>query len=379
MTRFELMKWRDLSAADRGAWQAFREADARLRSPYFDLPWFDGVDRARDDLMVLRGSRAGSAVAFLAFHPGLMGVARPAGGTFCDWHGVVAEPGLALDTQALRQGPATFAFWATPKGDPLLETFVDSEEEVRAVDLSAGYEAYAAPKGGGAPKGVAATRKSWRKLEADGRRVEFIADDRNPETLRAVLRLKSEQYLRSGHADALSWGWSTRLMQALFDSRAALLSSLWIDGELAAGHFGLCDGKVLHHWMPVYDLRFSNYSPGSVLWLELARTLAAEGLQTMDLGVRDYRWKREFANTSTLLTTGVAHAPNAPGRFNAAAYGLGRRWSALPLGIAATAPHKLSRRLDRVLSARAPGPPTGLEPRPGGVEPQLESAPQRGA
>jgi hypothetical protein len=35
MTHFELMKWRELSAADRDAWQAYRAGNAALRSPYF--------------------------------------------------------------------------------------------------------------------------------------------------------------------------------------------------------------------------------------------------------------------------------------------------------------------------------------------------------
>ena len=59
MTRFDLMKWRDLTAGDRQAWRAFRMADSGLRSPYFDLGWLDAVDRARGDLHVVKASRRG--------------------------------------------------------------------------------------------------------------------------------------------------------------------------------------------------------------------------------------------------------------------------------------------------------------------------------
>jgi CelD/BcsL family acetyltransferase involved in cellulose biosynthesis len=78
------------------------------------------------------------------------------------------------------------------------------------MDLSAGFDAYVKPKGGAAPKGVAAVRKAWRKLEADGRRTQMVVDDRDPATLSKVLALKSEQYRRSGHPDALAWAWSRR-------------------------------------------------------------------------------------------------------------------------------------------------------------------------
>ena len=118
MTRFEQLKWRELTPLDRQAWRAFRAADPALRSPYFDLGWMDAVDRARGDLHVVKASRRGEPMGFLPFHPGLMGCARPAGGTFADWHGFVAAPDAEIDARAaLAAGPATLRFEGTPAGD----------------------------------------------------------------------------------------------------------------------------------------------------------------------------------------------------------------------------------------------------------------------
>src|SRR5262245_60156117 len=109
MTTFTVLRWRDLPARDREAWTAFRAARPELRSPYFDIGWLDAVASARGDLFVLRGSRDGKALAFLPFHPGLLGTAQPAGANFGDWHGFVAEPGARIDAlEALSAGPATF-------------------------------------------------------------------------------------------------------------------------------------------------------------------------------------------------------------------------------------------------------------------------------
>jgi CelD/BcsL family acetyltransferase involved in cellulose biosynthesis len=281
MTRFERVKWRDLEPRDRQAWRAFRAADPGLRSPYFDLGWLDAVDRARGDLQVVKGSRRGEPVAFLPFHPGLMGAARPAGGTFSDWHGFVAAPDADVDARAaLAAGPATLRFHGAPAGDRGLGSFAEGSDASNLMDMSGGFEAYARPKGRGAPKAMSEFRRAMRKLEADGRDLQVLVRDGRGETLDALMALKSQQYRRSGHADVFAWGWSRRLMHGLMQVRSqgfeAVLSSLWIDGALAAAHLGMRSGGVLHYWLPAYDPALSAYAPGSVLAVELARAMAAD-------------------------------------------------------------------------------------------------------
>ena len=361
MTRFDLMKWRELSPLDRQAWRAFRTADPALRSPYFDLGWLDAVDRARGDLHVVKASRRGEPAGFLPFHPGLVGCARPAGGTFADWHGFVAAPDIEIDAAAaLAAGPATLRFEGTPAGDRALAPFAEGADHSNVMDLSGGFEAYARPAGRAAPKASSGFRRAMRKLEADGRAVELRIRDQRGETLDALMALKSQQYRRSGHTDVLAWGWSRRLMHALLQVREpgfeAVLSSLWIDGGLAAAHLGLKSGGVLHYWMPAYDPALSYYAPGSVLALELARAMAGEGVVEMDLGPGASVWKREFANAEVPLMRGVVHAASRQGRLNAAAFAAGRRWAGLPLGPAAALPHRVSRRLERELGRFAPRP-----------------------
>jgi len=368
MTRFDLIRWRDLSSRDREAWRAFRAADRSLRSPYFDLGWCDAVASARGDLFVLRGVRDGRAAAFLPFHPLICGVARPAGGTFADWHGFVAEPGAAvLDVEAaLRGKAATLAFSGAPEADRALAPWAERTGASHLVSMPDGFDAYARPKGRAAPKAIANLRRATRKLEADGREVRFVAEDRDPQTLAALIRLKSAQYRRSGHADTLSWGWSRRLMDVLFATRgkafAGVLSSLWIDGTLAAAHLGLRSGEVMHHWLPAYDPQFAAYAPGNVLAVELARATAADGVTEIDLGQGDYLWKKEFANAAAPAIKGVVHGSGFAGRRNAATWQAVKAWSAMPVGRAAGWPLKALRRADRELSRFGPPPKAGGGP-----------------
>ena len=360
MTRFELVKWRDLTATDRDAWTAFRVASPGLRSPYFDLGWCDALARARGDLHVIRGVGRHGPTAFLPFHPRPIG-AEPAGGPFSDWHGFVAEPSAPLDARAaLAAGAANYRFTAAPADDPGFAPLGETQDHSHLMNLTGGFDLYAKPKGGSAPKAARNWRRGFRKMEEDGREARFVPDERDPEILDRLIAIKSDQFLRTGHPDRLAYGWSRALMRAVFESRTdgftGLLSALYIDGELAAAHLGMRSGGVLHYWMPVFETRFSAYAPGVVLMAEMAREGAAAGVVEIDLGPGDYQHKKELANAGAPLIAGVAHAASAAGRVSRLAYAAGRRWSALPLGAAAALPHRVSRRLERALEARAPAP-----------------------
>ncbi len=361
MVDFQIVRWRELTRADRQAWMTFRAAQPFLSSPYFDLGWFDAVDRARGDLFVARGASRGSATAFLPFHPGVFGIARPAGGTFCDWHGFVAEPGRELDpARALAKGPVGYRFEAAPATDPALGPLAAEHDVSHVADFSRGWDLYARPEGAAAPKAIAKQRNSMRRLEADGRRVEFVIDDRSPRTLEVLLALKSAQYRRSGHPDALSWAWSRRLIAALPEATpeafGAVVSSLRIDGELAAAHLGLRSGPAFHYWLPVYDPKFSSYAPGSVLTLEMMRAKSTDGVTHMDLGAGDYQSKRQLANSGFDLARGLAYADSPLGRAAAMAAAAGRRWAALPVGPAARLPQRVVGRVERTAAQWAAAP-----------------------
>jgi CelD/BcsL family acetyltransferase involved in cellulose biosynthesis len=281
MSCFDLVKWRDLSAGDRDAWRAIRAASPSLRSPYFDLGWFDALDRVRGDLQVIRERGPHGATAFLPFHARPVG-AEPAGGPFSDWHGFIAEPGTRVDApKALAAGAPNFRFTAAPTADAGLSPFAETRDHSHLMDLSSGFDAYAKPKTGAAPKAARNWRRGFRKMQEDGRDARFVLDDRNPQVLPALMAMKSDQFRRTGHPDRLAYRWSRELLRTLGGSRsdgfAGLMSSLYIDGELAAAHLGMRSGGVLHYWMPVFDTRFSAYAPGVVLMAEMAREGAAAG------------------------------------------------------------------------------------------------------
>lgn len=354
MTRFKLLKWRDLPRPERGAWTAFRAADPTLRSPYFDPAFLDVLDRVRPDLEVMAVETGGAPVGFLPLHRSSLGGAAPAAGPLSDWHGFVAEPGFRppLDEGLRAVGLARFRF------DSALPALAGEGATIRgayALDLRQGFDAYRDRRRAGAGK-------AWRSLASRERRlgetVRVVADDRSPETLRTLLAWKSAQYRRSGQFDLFTRDWIVRLVEALAGTQEGgfrgRVSSLWIGDRLAAAHFGMQSGGVLHYWFPAYDAAMAEHAPGLLLLTGLARQADAEGITEIDLGKGDYRFKREFADPGQPAAEGVVFAANARGRFGRVSQGLARQWGELPLGPVSRLPGKLARRIRRDLSYLTP-------------------------
>ena len=83
-----------------------------------------------------------------------------------------------------------------------------------------------------------------------------------------------------------------------------ILSALYFDDRLVAVHFGMMTGQVLHWWFPAYDPSLRKYSPGLILLLETARTAAQQGIERIDLGKGEERYKLSFMTGSQTVYEG---------------------------------------------------------------------------
>ena len=231
-----------------------------------------------------------------------------------DWHGLVGPVGLrpgVSDLLRAARGKA-FRFSGAPADDPCLQSARSGTATSFVMDLSDGYDAYEAEAKRIHPKAFRNLRARTRKLHE--RHVEIHLDDRDPANLARVLSMKRSQYRRTRQIDIFSFGWTRDLIDTLFakqgvhapESIRGLLSTLWIDGALAAGHFGLKDDATLHYWFPVYDARFADLSPGTALLHKMAQASTQLGIRRIDLGDGDYRFKDEFANQHLPIIAGTA-------------------------------------------------------------------------
>lgn len=329
--QYNTMAFSALTDADRAVWRHIRAARPALASPFFSLGWHDAVDATRGDVEVVRISLDGEARGFFPFVRGPLGLLRPAGAPMADWHGFVGPAGLAVDAgNVLRaaRGKA-FRFSGAAADDPVLELAREVAGTSFLMDISGGYEAYEVEARKQHPKAFRNLRARARKLHE--RHVEMRLDDRDPENLATVLAMKRSQYRSTRQIDIFEFSWTRELIETLFarrdhnepESTRGLLSTLWIDGSLAAGHFGLQDDATLHYWFPVYDARFADMSPGIILLHEIAKASTVLGIQRIDLGDGDYRFKEEFADELLPIIGGTARVAargerGHPKRFRAA-------------------------------------------------------------
>jgi CelD/BcsL family acetyltransferase involved in cellulose biosynthesis len=310
MTTVTTLAVSELGPDTRARWATFRAQDSRLASPFLGPDFVALVGAARADVRVAVVEDDGQAVAFLPFQrDGLFG-GQPVGAPLADCHGPVVAPGLEwspLEVVA-KAGLAVWSFDHLPLASAALAPFVSGTDDSPCLDLSAGFEAYAARRRTAGSAIVEKTARQARKLAREVGPLRFEAASTDISALAAVLGWKALQYRRTGREDLFARPWVREVAERVHrhnttDSAGAL--SLLFSGErLVAGHLGLRSRSVWHWWFPAYDPVYATYSPGLVLLLEMARAAADQGVGTVDLGRGADPYKARFATGAVPLAQG---------------------------------------------------------------------------
>ena len=337
MGRFEVNAWNTLSAEQRQAWGRLRAASDAYASPFFDPAFLDAVAAARPDLEALfvRNAR-GRICAALAFHRDGLGGLIPAAGPLSDWNGFVAAPGTRVDVEAALVAARAHALRlsAAAPADPALSGARWTGDLSHLIDLREGAAAYEAAQSHHAPKPFRNLRHRERRARAQFGEVRVQADDRSPQALAALIAWKQDQYRRTGQFDVFAPDWTRELVERLFQTRTegfnGRLSTLWFGDRLAAVHFGMQSGARLHWWFPVYDPELAAFSPGLLLLLGVVRCVDELGVDAIDLGPGDYRFKRDLANATLPMAVKTVCRRSLLGRARAAAHAVKRRLPSLP-------------------------------------------------
>ncbi|MAK65226.1 MAG: hypothetical protein CMF75_10890 [Maricaulis sp.] len=348
-----------LTERQRSAWNVMRDSNFALSSPYFAPEFTEIIGAHRADTRILVVSRNGTLAGFLPLHLSRSGVARPIGGPLGDHHGFITDqPELDLDAALQSAGFGVFAFHGALADQTAFLRHCDGPPEISWVsDLSRGYDAFMAECAANDAKAMRNIRARLRKLDNLDADVVFRIDDRRPEALDALIAAKRDQYHRTKALDIFVAPWVQATILDLFETRepglSGLLSTLEIDGKLAAGHFGMRSQNVLHYWFPVFWPEHANLGPGLSLYCEMAKALNQDGITQIHMGPGDYDFKRRLGNAGFGVVSGQAHRPSLTQAVVALGRSVDRMAQALPLGRASAWPGKAIRRLDKWASVHA--------------------------
>jgi CelD/BcsL family acetyltransferase involved in cellulose biosynthesis len=309
---YRLISVNELDATLTAAWNSIQQRHGCFESPYFCPQFTQTVASVRDDVRVVVIENDGRPVGFFPHQRARWGRGAPVGGPLSDYHGVIAEPGSAWTVHELMRA-ARLAVWgfdhlvdASAKFDPYVTAHATSPQ----IDLSGGFEQYL-QKLGDPPSDF--VRKA-RKLAREVGELSFTPHQVDGGALESLLAWKSEQYRRTGAADAFGVRWTGELLRRLMNLQGAefagVCSVLRAGDRVVAVHAGMRSVRVLHWWFPTYDPAFARYSPGIILLLRVAEALAAAGVRSVDLGKGDAQYKRSLMTGAAELREGFVELPS---------------------------------------------------------------------
>ncbi|MEM9411576.1 MAG: GNAT family N-acetyltransferase [Planctomycetota bacterium] len=191
------------------------------------------------------------------------------------------------------------------------ERFVFRYDQCYRMDLTAGAENYRTDiknKSGI----IAQTNRKFRKIERDFGECQFNWSIDSCH-LKKLISWKIEDLYSKGYKNPFE-PWVVKLMKNLVVQNSpecrGLLSGLRVKDEWAALHYAVVSEKYLVSWMPCVNRKFDKYSPGSILYLELADYASRNGIQFIDLGRGENPTKVRLANN--VLSMGIGSVCRSP-------------------------------------------------------------------
>jgi len=311
-------------------WRDLQSGNPELSNPCFAPEFIQAVAAVRKDVEVAILHQAGSIVGFFPFQRKGARRALPAGGIVSDYHGLICRPDLKCDPRQILKA-CNLVTWDFDRLVASQKAFVPFHrllEPSAQIDLSEGYEGYAAERRRAGTHQVRYCEYMLRRMEREAGPVRFIAHSDDPERLAQVLAWKSEQYRRSGWDDLFSTAWGRGMIERIHAIQkpqfAGMLSLLFAGPHLVAGHMGMRSETVWHYWFPAYDRKFSKYSPGLALLLKMAQEAQGLGLRCIDIGTGLSLYKKRLMNASIDVAEGSVERPSLLRSFRCARRGLGR-------------------------------------------------------
>jgi CelD/BcsL family acetyltransferase involved in cellulose biosynthesis len=293
-------------------WRTLIDSNPDLWSPFFSFEFTRSLASARPDVFVLCLEGDGCFVGFFPFQRDSAGVGRPLGLRISDFQGLIAAPDTEWDVLSLLRdaGLRVWHFDHLLAGQKSFDRFVLRRAESCYMDLSRGYAEYAKARKQAGSRFLSQLERKARKIERELGPLRFEWHTDAPEVFEALRAWKAAQREQTQTFDVLDYDWVLALLEKIrrddTPDFAGVLSALYVGDRLIAAHFGMRSRRVFHYWFPAYEHSVSRHSPGGILLIQIAKRCAELGIERIDLGKGDERYKTSFQSGTTELCVGAA-------------------------------------------------------------------------
>lgn len=300
MIRFNCLKWQDIDASHMAAMTRLRDAHVRYDNPFFDPQFAAIVASVRGDVCVITAHRDTELVGFWPLHRRPDGWARPIGGPFSDWHGPVVAESIA------ELSPTSFLQGAGLRGLTAHGLQVSDSCEIGGLEIQGSGVAcvpgkasdYLAIQQELYTKHTKNLRRAVRLIDKDFGGMTVTLDDRSDAAFDWLMAQKSQQFDATGKHNVLAPDWVGNMMQALRARTGpglrGRLSTLRLDGKIAAAEFNLLSERVIHGWIVAYDPAMARYSVGHLMLQAIICGMEESGHTAYDLGPGNTAYKKYY-------------------------------------------------------------------------------------
>ncbi len=315
------MKIRTISAQEidegiREKWCEIQKTNPSLANPYFSVEYTETVASVRNDIYLGIMEEGSELLGFFPFQLRKNHFAEPVGGRMSDYQGMIVPPNTNLDIFNILRG-CNLKRWdfdhllldQKPTG-----SFHYQNDISLTMDISEGFDNYLKMKRSSGSKRLMQFQRKGRKLEREVGPLRFETYSESEVAFQQVIDWKRDQCVRTGAPDFLGWDWTRSMLEQIWTIKSndltGMLSVLYAGDEIVAAHFGMRSSTVCHWWFPTYNPKFSKYSPGGLLLLNLAESMADEGLSLIDLGKGKEVYKPSFSTGGIKMSEGSIMRPS---------------------------------------------------------------------
>jgi CelD/BcsL family acetyltransferase involved in cellulose biosynthesis len=301
----------ELSVSEEKLWREFQSSSPMGTNPFFSLTYVRAACHADESGRVAVAEDDSTIRAFIPYAKGNDGIATTLGGGQTGLDGLVSSNAPVDLRRVVRAaGLRGWRFSHAPVEQRLLDPYryqgSHHRDLIYFADLHDGYDRYLEALPGSVRKRISRTATYRRALKRELGEVSFDWNSGDPSHLPLLFSWKSDQF--ESARQWLSHPPVRTLVRNLADSENEDCSG--VTSVLSAGTkpisivFSLRCGHILAPWILAYDPEYSRFSPGTIEWLELFQEAAKRGVEMVDFGYGDDRYKQRFGNATYSVSGG---------------------------------------------------------------------------